>query len=111
MEKGKLITEKIGNYKGLEVWVTNDDYWVTHAQTAVHSFGFGSGKNRIFIRKEAYDLFKTDPNFLEFMQTIYNHEYAEYLKWAGNGESPHLNGKNHREHELDEFLRKKGYFE
>ena len=79
------ITKQIGNYKDLEVWISNEDYWVTKKEVAVHSFGRGSGKNRIFIRKEAYDLIQKSSESHTLLQAIYDHEYAEFLEWQRRG--------------------------
>lgn len=106
----KLFIEQIGKYKGLEVWVTNEDYWVTKEDIAVHSFGWGSGKNRIFIRKEAYDIIKLSSRSSKLLQMIYNHEYKEFLKHQGLNNDPHKKRQFNREQKLIEFLKSNNYF-
>lgn len=104
-------TKQIDNYRGLEVWISNDDYWVPKRNIAVHSFGLGSGKNRIFIRKEAYDLIQGSPRSSDFLQTIYDHEYTEFLEWKGEAKSPHTNGRNQAEQDFLDFLKDSGYYD
>ena len=110
MDKRRLKTEQIGEYNGLEVWTSNEDYWVDKEDIATHSFGSGSGKSRIFIRKEAYDLIQTSPISRELMQTLYDHEYSEFLAMHSKGENPHKNGRSLNEQKLDAFLKDNGYF-
>ena len=111
MIREKTTAQRIGNYKNLEVWTSNSDYWVEHDEVAVHSHGMGSGKSRIFIRGEAYDIINKSPKFKKFLQTIYSHEYKEFLKDKGKAKSPHKKGRSSGEQELDKFLKENKYFE
>lgn len=101
------FVRQIDTFRGLPVCLSNDDMWVKKNMMACY-IQYSEGKHAIFIRSDAYAILQKSPKFKEFLDLIYEHEYAEYLYATKQGSDPHSN-QSDREDELLVYLKANGY--